>query len=131
MSRIITSNDLLSVWHNLPKDATSVWDPITNITYDIFNLHAQCSLYPLMTWSPGLKLLDPKGHVIMAIRDLFDDWVDEEVTMELDLRHLGCKHQPAAAPMQNPQDNLKWWLYCKTCGDWLRAADVPGNGGEK
>lgn len=119
MSRIITSNDLLGVWHKFPEDAVTFWNPKNNQRMDIFNVHAQCHFYPLMTWSSEWKLLDAKDNIIMSIKSLFDDWVDEEVTRELDLKHLGCQHQPAAAPMQNPQDNLKWWLYCKTCGDWM------------
>jgi hypothetical protein len=35
--------------------------------------------------------------------------------------------ETAATPMQRSDKSFDWWHYCRKCGDWIRAADVPAN----
>ena len=82
-------------------------------------------MFTLSFWT----YLDPKGHPICAIKDIFDKrdgifgdsfvmFDDDEITKEI---FICMPHERAAVPLQRCDliGESKWWIYCKKCGDWM------------
>jgi hypothetical protein len=83
--------------------------------------------YPTMNFTvENWTYLDPKGHPICAVKDIFGmEWEEDayfgkadEITKEI---VLCMPHEPAAVPMQrcDAVGESGWWMYCKKCGNWM------------
>ena len=115
-----SGSDILARRDRIPGDATG-FVTSTGDRYALDEFINTCLACPNMMWLSQGLFLDPKGFPVANLSYIFQG---DELTLELD---LGCRHEAASVPLQRSDRNLNWWQYCKTCGDWMYEAPVPGN----